>query len=41
MNIEYCKTQIQFVDILTNSLKKAKFEDLKELMEMRRLADMD
>jgi hypothetical protein len=30
-----------FADVLSKPLKKARFEDLKELMGMRRLANMN
>lgn len=35
LEIEYCKTELQLVDILTKLLKRARFEGLKELTGMR------
>lgn len=41
LEIEYRKTKLQFVDILTMPLKRARFDCLKKLIEMRKITQMN
>jgi hypothetical protein len=41
LELEYCNTEIQLVDILTKPMTKARFDALKKLIGMESLENMD
>lgn len=41
IELEYCKTKWQLVDILTKPLKKVRFNELKKNIRMRSLENMN
>lgn len=41
LEIKYCKTKLQLIDILTKPLNKARLEGLKRLMRARRLGELN